>query len=62
MKIIQTMMEVNVLFSNTVLFLMQVSIDNKTEKAAVLERELKATEERLLKKEEALAEARKKLR
>ena len=55
-------MEVNVLFSNTVLFLMQVSIDNKTEKAAVLERELKATEERLLKKEEALAEARKKLR
>lgn len=55
-------MEVNVLFSNIVLFLMQVSIDNKTEKAAMLEQELKATEDKLLKKEEALAEARKKLR
>ena len=55
-------MEVNVLFSNIVLFLIQVSIDNKTEKAAMLEQELKATEDRLLKKEEALTEARKKLR
>ena len=62
MKIIQRMMEVNVLFSKILLFLIQVSIDNKTEKAATLEQELKATEDRLLKKEEALAEARKKLR
>jgi len=62
MKIMHMMMEVNVLFSNIVPFLIQVSIDNKTEKAAKLEQELKATEDRLLKKEEALAEARKKLR
>lgn len=55
-------MEVNVLFSNIVLFLMQVSIDNKTEKAEMLEQELKATEDKLLKEEKALAEARKKLR
>jgi hypothetical protein len=44
------------------LFLMQVSIDNKTEKAAVFEQELKATEDKLLKTEEALIEARKKLK
>lgn len=50
------------LFSDTVLFLIQISIDNKTEKAAVLEQDLKATEGRLLKTEEALTEARKKLR
>jgi predicted ATP-grasp superfamily ATP-dependent carboligase len=55
-------MEVNVLSCNNVLFLIQVSIDNKTERAAMLEQELKATEDRLLQKEEALAEARKKLR
>jgi hypothetical protein len=61
-KIIYRMMEVNVFFSNTLLFLIQVSIDNKTEKAAKLEQELKTTEDRLMKKEEALAEARKKLR
>lgn len=56
------MMEVNVSFSNIVLFLIQVSIDSKTEKAAMLEQKLKAAEDRLLKKEEALAEARQKLR
>lgn len=55
------MVEVNV-FSNTVLFLIQINIDNKTEKAAILEQELKSTEDRLLKTEEALTEARKKLR
>jgi hypothetical protein len=62
MKIIYRMMEVNVLFSNILLFVIQVSIDNETEKAAMLEQELKETEDRLLKKEEALTEARKKLR
>jgi hypothetical protein len=55
------MTDVN-MFCHVVLFLIQISIDNKTEKAAVLEQELKATEDRLRKTEEALTEARKRLR
>jgi hypothetical protein len=43
-------------------FLSQISIDNKTERAATLEQELKTKEDRLLKTEEALTEARKKIR
>jgi hypothetical protein len=45
-----------------VVFLSQISIDNKTERAATLEQELKTKEDRLLKTEEALIEARKKIR
>lgn len=44
------------------MFLLQISIDNKTERAAALEQELKAKEDRLQKAEEALTETRKKLR
>jgi hypothetical protein len=43
-------------------FLLQISIDNKTEKAAMLEQELKAKEDKLLRMEELLTETRKKLR
>jgi hypothetical protein len=43
-------------------FLLQISIDNKTEKAAMLEQELKAKEDKVLRMEELLTEIRKKLR
>jgi hypothetical protein len=49
-------------FSGIVVLLLQISIDNKTERAATLEQELKTKEDRLLKTEEDLTEARKKLR
>jgi hypothetical protein len=44
------------------LFLLQISIDNKTEKSAMLEQELKAKEDKLARVEELLTETRKKLR
>jgi hypothetical protein len=44
------------------LFLLQISIDNKTEKSAMLDQELKAKEDKLARVEELLTETRKKLR
>jgi hypothetical protein len=44
------------------MFFLQISIDNKTERAVALEQKLKAKEDMLLKAEEALTETRKKLR
>jgi hypothetical protein len=43
-------------------FLSQISIDNKTERTVALEQELRAKEDRLMKTEEALTEIRNKLR
>lgn len=48
--------------SNVMLFLLQINIDNKTEKAVMLEQELKAKEGKLSRMEELLAETRNKLR